>query len=94
LNVHRLNKIGKDPQMLSSRATLESDCQQMNAIVNALSAESERESIGTPSTPRVQENLRNLVRRRDATELWGALGIHSALGCTRDKTTRDTLDPG
>ena len=34
----RLNKIGKNPHMVSERETLESDCQQMNDIVAALSA--------------------------------------------------------
>ena len=36
----------------------------MNAIVNALSAENERERKGSPDlpeTPRLQENLRKLV---------------------------------
>ena len=34
----RLNKIGKNPHLVSERETLESDCQQMNDIVAALSA--------------------------------------------------------
>ena len=34
----RLNKIGKNPHLVSERDTLESDCQQMNDIVAALSA--------------------------------------------------------
>jgi hypothetical protein len=33
-----LNKIGKNPHLVSDRENLESDCQTMNAIVNALSA--------------------------------------------------------
>ena len=38
LNCLRLNKIGKNPHLVSERDTLESDCQQMNDIVAALSA--------------------------------------------------------
>ena len=33
----RLNKIGKNPHLVSNRETLDSDCKTMNAIVNALS---------------------------------------------------------
>jgi hypothetical protein len=33
-----LNKIGKNPHLVSDRENLVSDCQTMNAIVNALSA--------------------------------------------------------
>lgn len=33
----RLNKIGKNPHIVSNRETLDSDCKTMNAIVNALS---------------------------------------------------------
>ena len=38
LETFRLNKIGKNPHMVSERETLVSDCQQMNDIVAALSA--------------------------------------------------------
>ena len=40
----RLNKIGKNPHLVSERETLESDCRQMNDIVRALSA-AETESL-------------------------------------------------
>lgn len=32
----RLHKIGKNPHLVSSRATLESDCRQISDIVSAL----------------------------------------------------------
>ena len=36
-HLFRLNKIGKNPHLVSNRETLDSDCKTMNAIVNALS---------------------------------------------------------
>lgn len=68
LGFFRLNKIGKNPHMVSTRETLESDCQTMNAIVNALSAadegaESSQESLNLShrsQIPRLPENLREL----------------------------------
>ena len=59
----RLNKIGKNPHLVSNRETLDSDCKTMNAIVNALSGGSDPgslESLPHPSTPRLQDNLRDL----------------------------------
>lgn len=59
----RLNKIGKNPHLVSNRETLDSDCKTMNAIVNALSAGSDAGSMNSlhqPPTPRLQDNLRDL----------------------------------
>lgn len=61
----RLNKIGKNPHLVSNRETLESDCKTMNAIVNALSGGSDAGSMDSmqhPPTPRLQDNLRDLGR--------------------------------
>lgn len=62
--LYRLNKIGKNPHLVSERETLDSDCRQMNDIVNALSA-AETDSMESPSpsrapTPNVSEGLQNL----------------------------------
>ena len=60
----RLNKIGKNPHLVSNRETLDSDCKTMNAIVNALSGGGSDvgslESLPLPSTPR--PNLQDLGR--------------------------------
>ena len=59
----RLNKIGKNPHLVSNRETLDSDCKTMNAIVNALSGGSDvgsLESLPRMSTP--GPNLRDLGR--------------------------------
>ena len=58
-----MNKIGKNPHLVSNRETLDSDCKTMNAIVNALSAGSDAGSMNSlhqPPTPRLQDNLRDL----------------------------------
>jgi hypothetical protein len=53
-----LNKIGKNPQLVSDRENLASDCQTMNAIVNALSASrtpgASNESLNHPHQARLQ----------------------------------------
>ena len=60
----RLNKIGKNPHLVSNRETLDSDCKTMNAIVNALSGGGSDvgslESLTRTSTPR--PNLQDLGR--------------------------------
>ena len=60
----RLNKIGKNPHLVSNRETLDSDCKTMNAIVNALSGGGSDvgslESLPLPSSPR--PNLTDLGR--------------------------------
>ena len=60
----RLNKIGKNPHLVSNRETLDSDCKTMNAIVNALSGGGSDvgslESLPRASTPR--PNLQDLGR--------------------------------
>ena len=60
----RLNKIGKNPHLVSNRETLDSDCKTMNAIVNALSGGGSDvgslESLPRTSTPRT--NIRDLGR--------------------------------
>ena len=61
---YRLNKIGKNPHLVSNRETLDSDCKTMNAIVNALSGGGSDvgslESLPRTSTPRT--NIRDLGR--------------------------------
>ena len=60
----RLNKIGKNPHLVSDRENLDSDCKTVNAIVNALSgpeAGGSTDSL-TPPPPRIHSNLRNLGR--------------------------------
>ena len=50
----RLNKIGKNPHLVSDRDNLDSDCKTVNAFVNALSApDGSMESLARPSTPRM-----------------------------------------
>ena len=60
----RLNKIGKNPHLVSDRENLDSDCKTVNAIVNALSGPEagSADSLNTPPPPRIHNNLRNLGR--------------------------------
>ena len=62
----RLHKIGKNPGLVSSRATLESDCRQISDLVAAL-AQAEGEGSGQSSlngsdTPRLYRELRQLSK--------------------------------
>ena len=50
----RLNKIGRDPHLVSDRATLEADWRQMTALLNSLSSP-------TSPAPAI-DNLSDLVR--------------------------------
>ena len=54
----RLNKIGKNPHLVSNRETLDSDCKTMNAIVNALSGGSSLDS--PPPSPSPVDHLKDL----------------------------------
>jgi len=59
----RLNKIGKNPLLVSNRANLESDTKQMNDIVNALSQaeiDSVQSTYQRPATPRIFNELQHL----------------------------------
>eukprot|EP00090_Calanus_glacialis_P035889 TRINITY_DN61207_c0_g1_i1.p1 TRINITY_DN61207_c0_g1~~TRINITY_DN61207_c0_g1_i1.p1 ORF type:complete len:556 (+),score=159.93 TRINITY_DN61207_c0_g1_i1:195-1670(+) len=59
----RLNKIGKNPLLVSNRANLESDTKQMNDIVNALSQaeiDSVQSTYQRPDTPRIYNELQHL----------------------------------
>ena len=55
----RLNKIGKNPHLVSDRETLESDWRQMNALLKALSVNTDPQS---PNANAIEDNLRELVR--------------------------------
>ena len=60
---YRLNKIGKNPHLVSDRENLDSDCKTVNAIVNALSGSGgSMDSFQQPSTPQMQCNLKDLGR--------------------------------
>ena len=61
----RLNKIGKNPLIVSNRANLESDCKQMNDIVKALSQaeiDSVQSTFQRPGTPHIYNELQQLGR--------------------------------
>ena len=53
-----MNKIGKNPHLVSNRETLDSDCKTMNAIVNALSGGSSLDS--PPPSPSPVDHLKDL----------------------------------
>ena len=55
----RLNKIGKNPHLVSDRDTLDSDWRQMNALLKALSVNADPQS---PNANAIEDNLRELVR--------------------------------
>ena len=55
---HRLNKIGKNPHLVSDRETLDSDWRQMNALLKALSVNTDPQS---PNANAIEDNLRELV---------------------------------
>ena len=55
----RLNKIGKNPHLVSDRETLDSDWRQMNALLKALSVNADPQS---PNANAIEDNLRELVR--------------------------------
>ena len=63
----RLHKIGKNPGLVSSRATLESDCRQISDLVAAL-AEAEggdvsgQSTLQGSSTPRLYKELQQLSK--------------------------------
>ena len=54
----RLNKIGKNPHLVSDRETLDSDWRQMNALLKALSVNTDPQS---PNANAIEDNLRELV---------------------------------
>ena len=60
----RLNKIGKNPHLVSDRETLDSDWRQMNALLKALSVNADPQS---PNANAIEDNLRELVRLSIAT---------------------------
>ena len=61
----RLHKIGKNPGMVSTRSTLDSDCRQISDIVAALSAaecDSAQSTWNTSDTPRLYRELQQLSK--------------------------------
>ena len=54
-----MNKIGKNPHLVSDRETLDSDWRQMNALLKALSVNADPQS---PNANAIEDNLRELVR--------------------------------
>ena len=62
----RLHKIGKNPHLVSSRATLESDCRQISDLVSALAqAEgdgSNQSTLTGSDTPRLYRELKQLSK--------------------------------
>ena len=61
----RLNKIGKNPHLVSDRDTLDSDWRQMNALLKALSVNADPQS---PNANAIEDNLRELV-------IWDLFGL-------------------
>ena len=58
----------------------------MNAIVNALSAENERKSSADQAeTPRLQENLRKLVKKQNLQGLWTKKNLRSLENKTKQR---------
>ena len=53
-----MNKIGKNPHLVSDRETLDSDWRQMNALLKALSVNTDPQS---PNANAIEDNLRELV---------------------------------
>ena len=61
----RLHKIGKNPALVSTRSTLDSDCRQISDIVAALSAaecDSAQSTWNTSDTPRLYRELQQLSK--------------------------------
>ena len=61
----RLHKIGKNPALVSTRATLDSDCRQISDIVAELSAaecDSAQSTCNTSDTPRLYRELQQLSK--------------------------------
>ena len=78
----RLHKIGKNPGLVSSRATLESDCRQISDLVAAL-AEAEGDVSGQStlqgsSTPRLYRELQQLSKVLAYPGLKMSLGRNTA----------------
>ena len=67
--------------MVSARQTVAGDCRQMAALVTALSAESDRENLPSPGPPRLQENLKNLVRRQGLANVQDDKSSFSRVRC-------------
>ena len=80
----RLHKIGKNPGLVSSRATLESDCRQISDLVAAL-AEAEGDVSGQStlqgsSTPRLYRELQQLSKVLAYPGLKMSLGRNTPFG--------------
>lgn len=71
--LNRLNKIGKNPTIVSNREDLQSDCKTVNAIVSALATVGSHSGVGSTEEFSLGHHLSH--RRRSS-----AGNIHSYLG--------------